>query len=35
MFVVLLKFSDNKDKAGQFMDGHKEWINKALTTASS
>ncbi len=26
MFIVLLKFSDNKGKAGQFMEGHKEWI---------
>ncbi len=27
MFIVLLKFSDNKGQASQFMDGHKEWIN--------
>ena len=26
MFIVLLKFSDNKDKASRFMEGHKEWI---------
>ena len=30
MFVVLLKFSDNKDKAGQFMEGHKEWIKRGF-----
>ena len=30
MFVVLLKFSDNKAKAGQFMEGHKEWIQRGL-----
>ena len=30
MFVVLLKFSDNKDKANQFMEGHKEWINRGF-----
>lgn len=30
MFVVLLKFSDNKDKAGQFMEGHKEWIRHGI-----
>ena len=30
MFVVLLKFSDNKDKAGQFMDGHKKWIKGGI-----
>ena len=26
MFIVLLKFSDNKGNAGQFMEGHNEWI---------
>ena len=26
MFIVLLKFSDNKGKASQFMEGHNEWI---------
>jgi len=26
MFVVLLKFSDNKGRAGLFMDGHNAWI---------
>ena len=26
MFIVLLKFSDNKGQAGQFMEGHNEWI---------
>ena len=30
MFIVLLKFSDNKGKAGQFMEGHKEWIKRGL-----
>ena len=30
MFVVLLKFSDNKGNAGQFMDGHKEWIQRGF-----
>jgi len=30
VFVVLLKFSDNKDAAGQFMEGHKEWISKGF-----
>jgi uncharacterized protein YciI len=30
MFVVLLKFSSNKAKAGQFMDGHKEWIKRGF-----
>ena len=26
MFVVLLKFSENKSKAGELMDGHNQWI---------
>lgn len=30
MFIVLLKFSDNKDQAGQFMDGHNEWIKRGF-----
>lgn len=30
MFVVLLKFSDNKEQAGQFMEGHKEWIKRGF-----
>lgn len=30
MFVVLLKFSANKDQAGQFMDTHKEWIKRGF-----
>jgi uncharacterized protein YciI len=30
MFVVLLKFSDNRGKASQFMEGHKEWIKRGF-----
>jgi uncharacterized protein YciI len=30
MFVVLLRFSDNKARAGQFMEGHKEWISRGF-----
>ena len=30
MFVVLLRFADNKSEASQFMDGHKAWIKKGL-----
>ncbi len=30
MFIVLLKFSSNKDRAGQFMEGHKEWIKRGF-----
>lgn len=30
MFIVLLKFSGNKAQASQFMQGHKEWIQRGL-----
>jgi uncharacterized protein YciI len=30
MFIVLLKFSDNKGQAGQFMDGHNNWIKRGF-----
>ncbi len=30
MFIVLLKFSGNKDQAGHFMEGHKEWIRRGV-----
>ena len=30
MFVVLLKFAGNKAQAGQFMDGHKQWIQRGF-----
>ena len=30
MFIVLLKFSDNKAQAGQFMDGHKQWVKRGF-----
>lgn len=33
MFIVLLEFSsnkDNKDQAGQFMEGHKDWIKRGF-----
>jgi len=30
MFVVLLKFSNNKNRAGQFMQGHNEWIKRGF-----
>ncbi|WP_119301398.1 YciI family protein [Dongia deserti] len=30
MFIVLLSFSDNNSKAGQFMDGHKEWLKRGF-----
>jgi len=30
MFIVLLKFSANKSQAGQFMEGHKDWIQRGF-----
>ncbi len=30
MFIVLLKFSDNKSDAGQFVEGHREWIERGF-----
>jgi uncharacterized protein YciI len=31
MFVVLLKFSDNKANAGQFMDAHNAWLKEGFS----
>ena len=30
MYVVLLKFSSNKGQAGQFMEAHKQWIQRGF-----
>ena len=30
MFVVLLRFSDNKDQASEFMEGHNAWIKRGF-----
>lgn len=30
MFIVLLKFSNNKGQAGQFMDGHNAWLKRGF-----
>ncbi|MCP5082090.1 MAG: hypothetical protein GY948_10380 [Alphaproteobacteria bacterium] len=30
MFVVLLKFSENKADAGQHMDGHNAWLKSGF-----
>ena len=30
MFMVLLKFSDNKGQAGQLMEGHNEWLKRGF-----
>ena len=31
MFVVLLKFSDNKARASELMDAHNTWIDQAFS----
>lgn len=31
MFIVLLRFSGNKGQAGQFMDGHNQWIKQGFS----
>ncbi|WP_310621387.1 YciI family protein [Flexibacterium corallicola] len=30
MFIVLLKFSENKSQAPQFMQAHKDWIKQGF-----
>ena len=30
MFVVLLRFSDNKSQAGEFMQGHNAWLKNGI-----
>lgn len=30
MFIVLLRFSDNRAKAGALMERHKEWIRRGF-----
>ena len=30
MFIVLLRFSDNRDRAGRFMAGHKAWLQRGF-----
>jgi len=30
MFIVTLKFSNNKAKSGQLMEAHKEWIKRGF-----
>ena len=30
MYIVLLKFSDNRNQAGQFMAGHKAWLQQGF-----
>lgn len=30
MFVILLKFAENREKATDYMDGHKAWIKRGF-----
>ncbi len=30
MFIVFLKFSTNKDRASEFVHGHREWIKRGF-----
>lgn len=30
MFIVLLKFAENKSRAGEFMDAHNAWIKQGF-----
>jgi len=30
MFIVLFRFSDKKGQAGQFMEGHKDWVKRGF-----
>ena len=30
MFVVLLRFAENRNSAGLFMEGHKEWLRQGF-----
>ncbi|MDT3687445.1 MAG: hypothetical protein RO009_20650 [Pseudorhodoplanes sp.] len=31
MFIVLLKFSENKAKAAEFMSGHNDWLGRGFS----
>lgn len=30
MFIIVLKFSDNKNRAPEFMQGHNDWIKQGF-----
>ncbi len=30
MFIVQLKFAENKSRAGEFMEGHKAWLQRGF-----
>ena len=35
MFVVFLKFSENKKLAAEYMDTHNQWVKRGVMTAFS
>jgi uncharacterized protein YciI len=30
MYILSLKFSDNRERAGEFMDGHNAWLKRGF-----
>jgi len=30
MYVIVLRFGEEKERAGRFMEGHKAWIRKGI-----
>jgi uncharacterized protein YciI len=30
MFIILLRFSENKPRADEFMSGHKQWLKRGF-----
>ncbi len=30
MFIVLLKFSDNRDRVGEYLEGHRAWLQRGF-----
>lgn len=30
MFIVLLKFTDNKSRASEFIEGHNKWVRRGF-----
>ena len=30
MFIILLKFAANRERAGEFMDGHNAWLKQGF-----
>lgn len=34
MFVIFLRFAENRNLAGQHMDGHNDWIRQGIADAA-